>query len=325
MPTDPHAPAASSVDRLADAFGADGAATLLTAIEDATRPGRHGRLPDWQTVLDALPPAEKGWAIEDGSLVAGRTVDRSVDNPDELADALKGLIPWRKGPLKLGGVAIDTEWRSDWKWNRVAPSVDLAGRRVLDIGSGNGYFAWRMLAAGASSVIACDPTLVFWMQHRAICHFAGDAPLDLLPLKLEVLPQRGTFDVAFSMGVLYHRRDPLEHLARIRRHLSPGGVAVIETLVLPGDHRDELDPPDRYANMRNVHRLPTVPRLLDWLEQAEYSDASCVDVTPTTVQEQRPTDWMPFHSLEHALSTDRQTTAEGHPPPLRATVVARTR
>lgn len=316
MPTDPTAPSRA---RLATAFGADGADSLHAAVEDATAPGRHGKLPDWQAVLDALPAAEPGWTIVDGVLVAGA----DVAEPGALAESLKGLIPWRKGPLSLGGVAIDTEWRSDWKWDRIAPHVDLAGRRALDIGSGNGYFSWRMLAAGAASVIACDPTLVFWMQHRAIVHFAGSAPLELLPLKFEVLPERAAFDVAFSMGVLYHRRDPLEHLARIRRHLSPGGVAVIETLVLPGDGHDELDPPDRYANMRNVHRLPTVPRLLDWLEQAGYADARCVDVTPTRIEEQRPTDWMPFHSLEHALSADRLATAEGHPPPLRATVVAR--
>lgn len=301
-----------------EAFGAAAAAELERRLAEATAPERHGRLAEWQAVLDALPPVIRGWRIERGVLVAGDP----VDDRDALAATLKGLIPWRKGPLRLGGVAIDTEWRSDWKWDRVAPGLELEGARVLDIGAGNGYFGWRMLEAGAASVIACDPTLVFWMQHRAILHFAGEAALDLLPLKFEDLPERAGFDLAFSMGVLYHRRDPLEHLERIRRHLAPGGRLVLETLVLPEDDDRELDPPDRYANMRNVHRLPTVPRLLNWLAEAGYAKATCIDRTLTTTDEQRPTDWMPFHSLAHALSPDGSTTIEGHPPPLRAVVLA---
>lgn len=319
MPTASHTPAAPSEDRLTEAFGTAGAAAVLVAFEQAIAPGRHGRMPEWQAVLDALPPVEQGWRIGDGVLVAGEPVaDRNA-----LAETLEGLIPWRKGPLRLGGLAIDTEWRSDRKWNRVAREIDLTSKRVLDIGAGNGYFSWRMLNAGATSVVACDPTLIFWMQHRAIQHFAGPAPLDLLPLKFEDLPQCRGFDVLFSMGVLYHRREPLEHLTRMRQHLAPGGIAVIETLVLPGEHSDEFDPPDRYASMRNVHRLPTVPRLVEWIEQSGLADPQCVDLTLTTTEEQRPTEWMPFHSLEHALSDDGQATIEGHPPPLRAVVLAR--
>jgi tRNA (mo5U34)-methyltransferase len=97
---------------------------------------------------------------------------------------------------------------------------------------------------------------------------------------------------------------------------------VVETLIIPGDADDELDPPDRYANMRNVHRLPTRSRLLRWMDEAGFSDARLVDVTPTTTDEQRATEWMPFHSLAHALDEQGRATVEGHPPPTRATVVA---
>ncbi|MBY6204625.1 tRNA 5-methoxyuridine(34)/uridine 5-oxyacetic acid(34) synthase CmoB [Halomonas denitrificans] len=321
MPSDLLEPTPARVDRLAAAFGDDGVSRVIGAARKATAAGRHGRMAEWQAVLDGLPAADPGWRIDDGVLVAGG----AIDDRDALVDRLRGLIPWRKGPLRLGGVPIDTEWRSDWKWDRVAPHVDLDGKRVLDIGAGNGYFAWRMLDGDSASVIACDPTLVFWYQHRAIEHFAGPAPLDLLPVAFEALPATGAFDVAFSMGVLYHRRDPLEHLAGIRRHLAAGATALIETLVLPGDDIAEFDPPDRYANMRNVHRLPTVPRLLDWLEETGFEDATCVDLTATSTDEQRPTEWMPFHSLTHALAPDRTRTIEGYPPPLRASVVAKRR
>jgi len=303
---------------LEDFFSPTSVPALAVETERALGAGRHSDMPQWQAALQALPPVEPGWHIDNGVLVAGE----AVESESALGKTLAGLIPWRKGPLRLGGVAIDTEWRSDWKWDRIAPHVDLAGARVLDIGAGNGYFGYRMLADGARQVIGCDPTLIFWHQFKAIEHFAGPAKHLLLPLKFEQLPVAGDFDLVFSMGVLYHRKNPLEHLQRIRDHLAPGGRAVIETLVIPGDGDDELDPPDRYANMRNVHHLPTLTRLQRWLAEAGFENIGVADITATTTGEQRTTDWMPFHSLEQALSPDARTTVEGHPPPLRAVFIA---
>lgn len=300
---------------LASAFDPATVARLEAAIAERTN---HGDLPRWQAAVDALPEVRTGWRIENGVLVAGEP----GDDPDRLTETLKTLVPWRKGPLNLGGVAIETEWRSDWKWERIAPHVDLTDKRVLDIGAGNGYFAWRMLADGARAVIACDPTVVFWMQYKVIRHFAGECANLLLPLKFEDLPEQADYEIAFSLGVLYHRKDPLAHLQRIRDQLLPGGIAVVETLIVPGEEDDEVDPPGRYANMRNVHRLPTEARLLRWMDEAGFTGARIVDVTATTTDEQRATDWMPFHSLAHALAEDRRTTVEGLPPPLRATVIA---
>lgn len=306
------------MSRLYSFFDPDPAAWLERQCFEALKPGRHGDLPKWQAALDALPEVVTGWRIEDGVLVAGS----NVEDPAALAETLMQFIPWRKGPLRLGGVAVDTEWRSDWKWARVAPHVSLGGKRVLDIGGGNGYFGWRMLADGAAQVVGCDPTLVFQMQYRAIEHFAGESNHLLLPLKFEQLPARADFDTVFSMGVLYHRKNPHEHLQRIRDHLAPGGQVVMETLIIPGPGDDELDPPDRYANMRNVHHLPTESRLLRWMDEAGFSDAAIVDVTATTVEEQRSTDWMPFHSLANALSADGSITVENHFSPLRATAIS---
>ena len=300
---------------LTTCFDQTTAARLEATIAQRTH---HGDLPKWQAALDALPNAETGWRIDDGVLVAGAP----VGDPGALTETLKTLIPWRKGPLMLGGIAIDTEWRSDWKWNRIAPHVELEGKRVLDIGAGNGYFGWRMFEAGARAVVACDPTVLFWMQYRAIRHFTGDCPNLLLPLKFEDLPGQADYDAAFSLGVLYHRREPLEHLQRIRDQIARGGTAVVETLIIPGNDDDELDPPDRYANMRNVHHLPTESRLLRWMAEAGFEEARIVDATPTTIHEQRATEWMPFHSLSQALDEHGARTIEGHPPPLRATVIA---
>ena len=45
-------------------------------------------------------------------------------------------------------IDIDTEWRSDLKWNRIAGAVDFSRKTVLDVGCGNGYYGWRMLHSG---------------------------------------------------------------------------------------------------------------------------------------------------------------------------------
>jgi tRNA (mo5U34)-methyltransferase len=304
---------------LAKRFGSSSADSIATA--HAAWMERHGKHAQWQTVIDALPEAAPGWRMDANRLMAGE----AVADLDALAEQLRSLIPWRKGPLTLGGVAIETEWRSDWKWARIARHVDLRGEHVLDVGAGNGYFGWAMLAAGAASVIGCDPTQLFVHQHQAISHFAGPALNLLLASTLEDLdPALTGFDTVCSLGVLYHRRDHQDHLHRLAERLGPAGRLVLETLILPGDEDAQLDGPPRYANMRNVHALPTQARLLKWVEDAGYEDGRCVDITATTVEEQRRTDWMPFHSLREALDpSDFTRTIEGLPAPLRAVVIAR--
>ncbi|TVS13987.1 MAG: tRNA 5-methoxyuridine(34)/uridine 5-oxyacetic acid(34) synthase CmoB [Wenzhouxiangella sp.] len=300
-------------------FGADHSRPVVAVHEQNLT--RHGDFARWSTALASLPSDSGGWFVEDGRLHAGTRRSEAA----ALTRLLRELIPWRKGPLCLAGVAIDTEWRSDWKWRRIAPHIDLSGARVLDVGAGNGYFGWRMLQAGADFVLGCDPTQLFVMQHAMIRRLAGAAENYLLAMRLEEMPAAlSDFDAVFSMGVLYHRRDPAGHLAELGRRLRPRGLLVLETLVLPGDREEVMVPPGRYAGMGNVHALPTVASLLAWLQQAGFRDPRCLDVSVTTSQEQRTTEWMPFHSLADALDRDRpDLTIEGLPRPRRAALIAR--
>lgn len=303
---------------LAASYGHQSAARMIASHRENL--ARHGDFSRWQESLSALPSTQTGWHISDGRLVAGA----AVDDLDSLGKRLHTFVPWRKGPLVLGGVAIDTEWRSDWKWSRIAPHLALGRCRVLDVGAGNGYFGWRMLDHGAAEVIGCDPSPLFCLQHAVARHFAGTAPQHLLCQRLEDLPEEfAGFDVVFSMGVLYHRRRPLAHLADLRRRLAPEGVLVLETLIAPGAGRTLLATPERYAGMRNVHGLPSLSLLLEWVENSGFAAARCVDTTATTTDEQRRTEWMPFHSLAEALDPDHSNrTREGFPAPLRAMVLA---
>jgi tRNA (mo5U34)-methyltransferase len=265
----------------------------------------HGDYTRWQETLASLPAA-------------------STD-VHELQQHLLSLAPWRKGPFEVAGVCIDAEWRSDLKWQRVKDGIEpLEQRNVLDVGSGNGYYALRMRAAGASNVIGIDPTILFVMQFLAVNSLQGQSNVFVLPARLEELPlPERKFDTTFSMGVLYHQRSPLTHLQQLRQTLRPGGQLVLETIYLPGDDAFARTPRDRYARMRNVWLLPSISELQVWLQRSGFANIVVIDQSITTIEEQRTTPWMTFESLKEALEPDDPTrTVEGWPAPHRVLITA---
>ena len=75
--------------------------------------------------------------------------------------------------------------------------------------------------------------------------------------------------------------------------------------------------------MRNVWSVPDTGTLLGWVTAAGFRSARIVDITPTTIAEQRRTAWMPGESLAAALDPADQTrTIEGLPAPVRCIVIA---
>ncbi len=286
---------------------------------------RFGDLPRWRAALAALPSLKAETIdLDTNAITASGQVDDGARR--ELEAALRSLHPWRKGPFSLFGVDIDTEWRSDFKWDRLSGAIDpLEGRRVLDVGCGSGYHCWRMKGAGAAEVIGIDPTPLFVLQFKAIQHYLNIDSVHVLPLALEQLPPKlKSFDTTFSMGVLYHRRSPMDHLTDLRDTLAPGGQLVLETLVVEGGEDTVFVPPDRYARMGNVWFLPSPAALMKWMSKTGFIDVELVDVNQTTVAEQRSTEWMTFYSLSNFLdSDDHNKTVEGHPAPRRAIITAR--
>lgn len=302
------------------------AATLPERVQGALDPAGHGDLGAWLEALASLPSAVPSSVdFDNGAVRVGRPGDLDDAARKDLEMRLRCLHPWRKGPFELYGIRIDTEWRSDWKWNRLAPHIaPLVGRRVLDVGCGSGYHCWRMLGAGAEWVLGIDPTLLFVVQFLAVKRLAGAWPVWVLPLGIEDLPPgSGAFDTVFSMGVLHHRRSPLDHLYELRGLLRPGGELVLETLTIEGDEGQVLLPPGRYARMRNVWFLPSPPTLAAWLRRCGFRAVRVIDASATTVVEQRATDWMRFQSLADFLDpADPRRTVEGLPAPRRAILLA---
>lgn len=288
---------------------------------------RHGDFPRWAFALEDVRQVATHWEAHGPIVLFG-------ENPLLLKEEalfiqqLRQFHPWRKGPYELFGVRIETEWRSDMKWNRIYPHLSpLNDRMVLDIGSGNGFYGWHMVKAGARQVLGVDPFLLFVLQWALI---AKMIPLTdrfrnvVLPFGVEAIPKNCmAFDTVFSMGVLYHRRDTRQHLTELVGFLRDGGEVVLETLVLEGDDKKCLYPSNRYAKMRNVWAIPTISLLEEWMYAAGFQNVRTVDVTRTTAQEQRRTDWMTFESLSDFLDPeDAQKTIEGHPGPVRAVLLA---
>ena len=298
------------------------------AIAKRSDPARHGDLPNWLSILNALPEVSAQNIKLDRDLVLIGERDEINDEQAQAIHAgLLALAPWRKGPFSVFGSEIDTEWRSDWKWQRLIPHIaNLEDRTILDVGCGSGYHCWRMLGGGAKYVLGIDPSMRFQIQHRALQKFAGSPKFDLLPLGIEDMPSDlPIFDTVFSMGVLYHRKDPLGHVEELFGLLQAGGEVVLETLIIDSDNVPSgvFTPSGRYAQMRNVWSITTIEKTLELLEQAGFRNARCVDINITSTDEQRQTQWMSFHSLEQFLDPlDHSLTIEGHPAPKRGIFLA---
>lgn len=287
---------------------------------------RYGDLDKWLQALAALPDLQAdNIQLATARVGAGSNQPLAPETALLLRNTLQALHPWRKGPFELFGEHIDTEWRSDWKWDRLEQSIDdLAGRRILDVGCGSGYHCWRMLGAGAAEVIGIDPTPLFVVQYWALRKYLQRDEVWVLPAGIEQVPAKlQAFDTVFSMGVLYHRRSPMDHLQELRDCLRPGGQLVLETLVIEGGPGDTLVPEGRYARMGNVWFLPSCDTLLGWLRKLGFKSPEVVDVAVTSTEEQRSTEWMRFHSLADFLDpADPGKSIEGYPAPRRAVVTA---
>ena len=321
------------VDLALHALGLGASSELAHSVARAAL-ARHG---DLSLGLERLRPLSRLVAAEVELDLDMPTCKLSaVEDPSELEAALRALGPWKKGPFRLlppaqPALVIDAEWRSDLKWQRVLElGVEFAGKRVLDVGTGNGYFLFRLQGAGALLAVGLEPGLRSVLQFLALSPLFPARGRALWPLRLEELPSDSErYDLVMSMGVLYHQRDPLEHLRRLRDLVVPGGELVLETLTIPGTESLGIAPGERYAGMRNVYVIPSQRTLLSWLKEADFDQVELGRSVVTTSLEQRRTAWAPGPSLEDVLAAGAgppddpaRPTREGHPRPMRVALSA---
>lgn len=288
------------------------------------RDSLHGEFKEWVKNIELLPEVKAEKVDITHSVVVGDMDTLNDGLRKKIKHHLMQMKPWRKGPYHLHGLHVDTEWRSDFKWDRLTPHIsDLTDKYVLDVGCGSGYHLWRMKGANAKFVVGIDPTQLFLAQFWAVQHFMQNPDVNLLPLGIDDLPPLKAFDTVFSMGVLYHRKSPIDFLQQLKQQLVPGGELILETLIIEGDENTVLVPQDRYAQMRNVWFIPSAKALEQWLKKVGFKNIRLVNIDQTSADEQRKTEWIDTQSLSDFLDpNDPNKTVEGYPAPLRGIFIA---
>ena len=284
---------------------------------------KNGNISKWSKAIDIANTLPKGKVVLNSPYIQ---IQNNNINSSVLIDTLEKLLPWRKGPFMFNQLKLDSEWQCDLKWKRIKKHIKpFNNKTVLDVGAGNGYFTLRMAMDGAKKALGIEPFLLFNYQFRAIKSMIN-SPLNalILPIRLEEMPKIQLFDTVFSMGVLYHQRNHMTHLTQLKEMMAPGAELVLETLIVEGPKGYSLTPDGRYAQMRNVYCLPSIGMLESWLVESNFRNIKVVDITKTSIDEQRRTPWIGENaaSLEDFLdSSDPSLTIEGHPAPSRAIVI----
>lgn len=274
----------------------------------------------WKNIAplrEALDSLEEGvWEVE-----LGDAIKISGKEPNNLNEIAKLMMPWRKGPFELFDTFIDSEWKSNIKYNLLRKHFNLEDKRVADIGCNNGYYLFRMQEDKPKSLVGFDPSALYKTQFDFINHFVkSDIVYELLGVEhLEFYEEK--FDTIFCLGVLYHRSDPVAMLKSLYRGLDNEGEVILDTFYIEGDDEVCLCPESSYSKIPNIYFVPTVKALRNWCKRAGFNGFEVLETSITNSDEQRKTAWIEGQSLEDFLDKDdKSKTVEGYPAPMRVYV-----
>ncbi|EEO25826.1 tRNA 5-methoxyuridine(34)/uridine 5-oxyacetic acid(34) synthase CmoB [Helicobacter winghamensis] len=248
----------------------------------------------------------------------------SVQSFNLVCEVARALIPWRKGPFKINDLEILSEWDSAIKYNLLESHLDLKDKIIGDIGCNNGYYMFRMLAQNPKQILGFDPMPLCFLQYKFLQFFAKEARLNFELLGIEELGFfTNSFDIMLCLGVLYHRKSPLDSIKLVFNSLKKGGEAVFDSLIIDGEGEIALCPKERYAKMPNVYFIPTLNTFRNWLESCGFKEVLHIATLKTAFDEQRKTEWSNGESLEDFLDSTGERTIEGYPAPKRAYLKAK--
>lgn len=166
------------------------------------------------------------------------------------------------------------------RWIDLAGAVpaDLSGKRVLDIGSADGFYTLEFARRGATEVVAIDP----WKKHigriKWLKNYFDLQNITPVEGRIEdlTIEAYGRFDLVFMLGLLYHLKDPLRGLEAVSQ-LS--GVLYLESISIFDEENSYLylKPPQE-----GVHAIPkwipTTRCIRDMLEMVGFSNVR--EITP---------------------------------------------
>ena len=250
--------------------------------------------------------------------------ETDLDDFKKKAEALK---PWKKGPYKIGELYIDSEWRSDLKWERLKSHLShVKNKTICDVGAANGYFMFALSEFFPRYVLGLEPYERFRKQFDLLQSFYQKDRLFMSSLGVEHLTYMPkSFDIVLCLGILYHRTDPIQTLRDIHGSLKKGGEVFIDTHLemAPGDYA--LFPKKKYLGASASWWIPSEEVLISWLERSGFTSVEMIHKSKLSFKEQRATEWAEIRSLREFVHTreGREKTIEGYTLPSRAYFKAR--
>ena len=175
--------------------------------------------------------------------------------------AEESLPIWRKTEEELGEINLPPPfWAFAWAGGLALaryvldnPSL-VAGKRVLDLGSGSGLVAIAAKRAGAAEVLAADvdlfasaAALINAEANAVSLRVTEDDILDTTPSDIDVL----------LVGDLFYERDLTERVVSFMERTAATGAPV-----LVGDPRRSYFPAERFINLAR-YDVPTTRELED--------------------------------------------------------------
>ncbi len=237
----------------------------------------------------------------DNYISFGKESDLSEKQKEIIHKAKEALIPWRKGPFRIFGEDLETEWRSDIKYNLIKNHFDIKGKIVADVGCNNGYYMFRMLENNPKRITGFEPAPLSKLQFDFINHFIkSNINFEMLGVEhIEFYEHK--FDFIFMLGVLYHRPNPIGALKSLKKALNKNGEILIDTFMIDGEDEVSLTPNERYSKIPNIYFIPTIPTLKNWLNRAGFKNMEVIATSTTNKEEQRSTKWTFEQSLDDYL------------------------
>jgi SAM-dependent methyltransferase len=120
----------------------------------------------------------------------------------------------------------ESRYRTEWHIPSFAAFAEARGKRVLEIGCGNGADAVMFAKHGAAyvGVDLTDTAVDATRRHLAAEGLEGRCGLANVE---QLCYAKESFDIVYSFGVLHHTSSPERAVHEVWRVLKPGGVALI--------------------------------------------------------------------------------------------------
>ena len=210
-------------------------------------------------------------------------------NREELVRQITEIGPWfhsievgenvrTREIAPLPGPQPDDHPRERWADLIDTIPADLSGKRILDIGSADGFYTLELARRNAAEVVAVDS----WTQHikriewlKEYFDLSNITPM-VRNIEQLTVEEIGRFDVVFMLGLLYHLQDPLAGLEAVSELSS---VLYLETISIFDEDNSYLYLKPPQEGVHHISKwIPTTRCIRDMLEIVGFT--SVEEITP---------------------------------------------